>query len=175
MQRESNWEGVIDERKRMLARIEKATGPKSRESLYALREVAWAYPPLNNWPEEERVLATLIERTESVSGRSSLDYSHALVHTANRASENREFDKALSWIDQAIEVAGSLPDAGVHLPAMAQNRAQIAKAKDGPLEGAPANGGGRWFDNDRFQKTDGTRLGNRPGGALVERPAARNP
>ncbi|HSA66515.1 MAG TPA: hypothetical protein VLE24_02490 [Methyloceanibacter sp.] len=170
MQRDTNWTGVIDERKRMLARTEKATGSKSRESLYALREVAWAYPPLNNWPEEEGVLATLIERTVSVSGQSSLDHAHALVHTANRASQNREFDKALSWIDQAIEVARALPDASVHLPAMVQNRAQIVKATNAPPGAAAPNGDGRWFDNDRFQRTDGTRLGNRPAGALVVGP-----
>jgi hypothetical protein len=50
MQRDANWTGVVDERKRMLARTEKATGSKSRESLYALREVAWTYPSLRNWP-----------------------------------------------------------------------------------------------------------------------------
>jgi hypothetical protein len=42
MQRKGDWAGVLDERKRMLARTESATGSKSTESLYALREVAWA-------------------------------------------------------------------------------------------------------------------------------------
>lgn len=179
MQRDSNWAGVIAERKRMLARTEKATGTRSRESLYALREVAWAYPSIHNWPEEEPVLLALLDRPLSLSGKSSLDHAHLLVHMANRASQNRQFDKALSWMDQAIEVTRALPDASVHLPAMAQNRAQIAQVKDGPPGGpfyaparVPANSDGRWFDADRFQRTDGTRLGNRPAGAvLMRRPA----
>ena len=162
MQRDGDWMGVMEERKRMLDRVEKMTGAKSRESLSALREVAWAYPQLNNWPEEERVLSTLLERTANLSGRSGVEYSHLLVQMANRASHNRQFEKALNWIDQAIEVARALPDADVHLPGIMQNRAQIAQAKEAPRGGpfyAPAgaaSGAGRWFDTDRFRQSGPT-------------------
>lgn len=183
MQREQNWTGVVEEHKRALALTEKASGPKSRESMYALRDVAFAYPQLNNWAEEERVLANLLERTVNVSGRSSVDHAHLLVHMANRASQNREFDKALGWIDQAIEVAGTLPDARVHVPGMVQNREQIAQAKNAPPGGS--RGGGKWFDTDTYyvekadgtvQRTDGTRLGI-PAGRVVSgpRPAVSAP
>lgn len=179
MQREVNWAGIVEERKRMLARTERVAGAKSSESLYALREVAWAYPPLNNWPEEEQLLAALLERTVGVSGKSSLDHAHLLVHMANRASQNRQFDKAVNWIDQAIEVARTLPDGAMQLEGMMQNRAHIVQAKDAPAGGpfyapqrVPANGG-RWFDTDRFQRTDGTRLGNVPaGGVVISQPTA---
>lgn len=180
MQRDSNWAGVIEERRRMLSRVEKATGPGSRESLYALREVAWAYPVLNNWPEEEAVLAALAERTVNVCGASSLETAHIRVHMANRASQNRRFDEALTWMDRAIEIARALPDAGSHLPAMIQNREMIVQAQQAPPggpfygpSGAVGSSAGRWFDSDRFQRTDGTRLSGTPTrGVLVVRPAS---
>jgi hypothetical protein len=68
---DSNWAGVLDERKRMLVRMEKATGPKSVQSLYALRELAWDYPALDNWPDEEGVLLTLREPLLRPRGRSA--------------------------------------------------------------------------------------------------------
>jgi hypothetical protein len=96
---------------------------------------------------------------------------------ANRASQNRQFDKALSWIDRAIEVARTLPDASLQLPGMVQNRAQIAQAKDAPPggpfyapSGVPTKGDGRWFNSDRLQRADGTRLGNVPAGAPLVGP-----
>ena len=155
MTRAGNPAGVVEERRRMLAITEKSSGPKSRDSLYALREVAWAYPPLQNWGEEEAVLAALLESTVAVAGASSLDHAHILVHMANRASENREFDKALAWIDRAIEAARTLPDAAVHLPPIVQNREQIVRTRSAPA-------GSRWFDTDGFSRTDGTRLGTGP-------------
>jgi len=172
MQREPNWTGVIDERKRMLARTEKATGSKSRESLYALRELAFAYPASaysmpGAWPEEERLLSTLLERTVNLSGPSSVERAQLLEHMANRASQNREFEKALSWIDQAIEVARTLPDAATLLPGIVQNRARIVQAKDGPAPGT----GEQWFQQDCSQQTGGAQLGSRPvGGVLVGPP-----
>ncbi len=173
MQRDSDWAGIIAEYKRMLARMENATGSNSRESLYALREVAWAYPALNDWAEEERVLSTLLERTVRVLGKSSVDHALLLVHMGNRASQNREFDKALDWMDQAIAIARALPDARVHLPAIVENRSRIAQMKDGP----PASRAGRWFHADAFQRTDGARLGNAPAGppAVIRGGPARPP
>lgn len=178
MQRNSSGFGAIEERKRILARTEEATGPKSRESLDALRGLAWAYASLNNWPDEQAILSALLGRTLNLSGASSTDYAHLLQHMANRASQNQQFDQALIWMDQAIEATRSLPDAGVHLPGMIQNRAQIALAKDPPVEGplsapsaSPANGAVRWFHTDRYQRTDGVRLGDAPVGAIrISRP-----
>lgn len=181
LQRDSDWAGILDERKRMLARTEDATGPKSTESVYALREVAWAYPPLNNWPEEERVLEMLLGRTVRVLGESSVDHAHLLVHMANRANQNREFDRAVAWIGRAIEVARTLPDADMQLPSMIENRDQILTAKNAPPAGArctppsvPANGDGRWFDTNSFQRTDGATLGvGQTGAILTGKPAYR--
>jgi hypothetical protein len=138
-----------------------------------LRDVAWAYPPLDNWPEEQRVLSTLLERTKQISGPSSLDHAHLLVQMANRASQNRQFEEALAWMDQAIEVARGLPSAAIQLPGMIENRTQIEQAKD-PKPARPfhtpfgaAGGVRRWFDADRFQTTDGEtpveNLLHRPG------------
>jgi hypothetical protein len=173
MQRERNWTGVIDERKRMLARTEKATGSKSRESLYALRELAFAYPASacstpGAWPEEERLLLTLLERTMNLSGPSSVERAQLLEHMANRASQNREFEKALSWIGQAIEVARTLPDAATYLPGIVQNRARIVQAKDGPAPGT----GEQWFQKDCSQQTGGAQLGSRPVGEVLVGPPA---
>jgi hypothetical protein len=133
----------------MLARIEKATGPKSRDSLYALRDVAWTYPNLDDWPEEERVLASLRERTQNLMGHASLDYAHILEQIANRAAHHRQFDLALTSMDNAIEVARSLPNGAQVLPGMLQSRQGILHRKQSP-ERSPFFGQGRsrWFDTN---------------------------
>ncbi len=159
LQHDSDSAGVIEERKRILARTENATGPKSRESLFALREVAWAYTPVNNWPDEERVLATLRERTARFFGESSVDYAHILEHSANRAGQNRDFDEALAWMDQAIEIAQALPNAGIQVKGMMQERERIVQMKEAPPGGpfyGPSRTGGRWFDTNGAQGTDGS-------------------
>ncbi len=179
LQRESKWAEVIDERERVLARTAKATGSNSRESLYALREVAWAYSAINNWPQEERVLSTLRKLTVRFSGESSLDHVHVLQHTANRASQNRQFGQALIWMDQAIEIARTLPDAGNQVEGMLQNRARIAQAKDAPsarpLPGpfvTPPNRVGGWFDSNRFHDTGGMTIRRIPMGVVsADQPA----
>jgi hypothetical protein len=119
---ERTWAGVIDKRK---------------------------HPSVNNWPDGQRVLLTLRERTVSPSGESSLDHAHILEHAANRASQNREFDQALAWMDEAIEIARALPDAGVQVAGMMREREQIAQAKQAPPGGpfygpsrVPVNRGG---------------------------------
>lgn len=174
LRHDSNWLGVVDEYQRMLVRTEQATGPKSRASLFALRELAWAYPSANNWPDEERVLLTLLDRTANLLGPSSLDYAQLREQMANRAAGNREFDKALDWMDQAIEITGNLPQAGLQLAGMTQERVYIEQSKAAALETSsqapfvsPASPGDKWFDADRFQRTDGARLGNRLGGEFL--------
>jgi hypothetical protein len=79
--------GVLAEYERMLARTEQATGVRSRESVYALREVAWAYPAVENWAAEERVLRKLLERTIRAFGRGSVDHTDLLEHMRNRARQ----------------------------------------------------------------------------------------
>jgi tetratricopeptide (TPR) repeat protein len=138
MQHGQNWEGIVEERKRMLARMEKAAGPKSQDSMWVLRELAWSYQPLNNWPEEESVFSTLLERTINLYGRSNVETARVLQQMANRASENRQFEKALDWIDQGIEAARATPDTGL-LQSMTQNRAQIPRAARVPRGGERAS------------------------------------
>jgi hypothetical protein len=152
--------------------MEKATGPKSVQSLYALRELAWDYPALDNWPDEEGVLLTLRERTADLRGPSSLDHAQILEQMGNRAAKNRQFDKALDWMDQAIEIAQELPDASLQLAGMMQERANIVGAREGgpnqpffePL-GSQVRPAGRWMNSDAFQRTDGARLEGVPSGA----------
>jgi tetratricopeptide (TPR) repeat protein len=139
MQHEQNWEGIAGERKRMLARMEKAAGPKSQDSMWLLRELAWSYQPLNNWPEEEGVFSMLLERTINFYGRSNVETAHVLQQMANRASENREYEKALGWIDQGIEAARATPDIAL-LQSLTQNREQILRAKDAPAASL------KWFN-----------------------------
>jgi hypothetical protein len=153
--------------------MEKATGPKSVQSLYALRELAWDYPALDNWPDEEGVLLTLRERTADLRGPSSLDHAQILEQMGNRAAKNRQFDKALDWMDQAIEIAQELPDASLQLAGMMQERASIVSAKEGApngpfLEPQGSRGGpaGRWMNSDAFERTDGARLEGRPAGVI---------
>ena len=55
LRRASDESAILEEQKRMLQRMSNATGPKSRLTLYAMREVAWSYARGNNWPEEEQI------------------------------------------------------------------------------------------------------------------------
>ena len=170
-QRNSDWAGAIDEHKRVLARTEMVTGPKSRESLYALRKLAWAYSPMNNWPEEQQIFGRLQERTADLFGKSSLEYAQVLESMANRARQNRQFDQALGWMDEAIEITRSLPNAATVLQNMTRKRARIVDAKDAP-SGRPSSGSSPWFNSDRFNRTDGVRLGGDAAQVVIEnRPA----
>lgn len=145
----SDAPAVLAERKRMLVRVEKATGPKSQDSLFALREVAWMYPSLDDWPEEQSTLARLKERTRSLYGTTDRNYVDLLEHIANRAAHNRQFEDALATLDQALEIVRSTPAfSGKHY--LAQRHAEIERQRQA-LQAAPSHGNAtsRWFDTDR--------------------------
>jgi hypothetical protein len=130
LQRTSDWNGILNERKRMHQRTSAATGARSQESLFALREVAWAYAPLDDWPEEERTLLALRTQTVSLLGLSSIEHVNLLEHMANRAAHHRQLDQALRWIDEAIEIAPGLASGSSMLPSLVQTRARFTEAHD---------------------------------------------
>lgn len=183
MQRNSDWSSVVDERKRILDRTEKLTGLKSMESFHALRELAWAYPPSNQWSEEQVVLSRLQERTGILRGTTSSDYAHILFQLANRNADNQQFDQALAFMDQGIEIIRNLPDGQTQLPGWLENRVSIVNRRDALLGGKPfiqQNGGmnnnQRWFDTSQSLGTNRPRFGGRAErGVMSNLPSVNEP
>lgn len=160
LNRDADFSGALDEQKRRFVRTEKATGPRSAWTLQALNDLAWAHRPVNNWPEEERVLLDLLGRTEAVNGKISSAYVRVLQSIGSRYGENRLFDEALAWMDKAIEITRQLPDGEqLWMRSLISQRTSIAQMKNAPSNSSgPANPfyqprpNARWFNTPSFSQ-----------------------
>lgn len=169
---------AASEMKLALKRAQAVSGAKSQPALQMMRELANSLQMISeSWPEEEGLRLALIEASTPSNG-----YGGSLVHEmnqlANRYRAVGQREKAVAWMDRAIELARKNPQTAPMVQHLEEQRSNFA---NGPMQpqasGVQFYGGGEtgWFDTGAFATVQRNGFGNRAVPAGIIRSTIGNP